>query len=61
MVILSCFYESFGGFLIFKNRNTLGAWERLLEAIKGVGKLSFLLIGFPFSSMEVLPHLGWRE
>jgi len=37
----------------------LGAWERLLEAIRGVGKLSLLLLGSP-SSMEVLPLLGWR-
>jgi len=44
----------------FTNRNTLGAWERLLEAIRGVGKLSLLLLGFPSSSMEVLPLLGWR-
>jgi len=44
----------------FTNRNTLGAWERLLEAIRGVGKASFLLLGFPSSSMEVLPLLGWR-
>jgi len=42
------------------NKNTLGAWERLLEAIRGVGKLSLLLLGFPSSSMEVLPLLGWR-
>jgi len=41
-------------------RNTLGAWERLLESIRGVGKLSLLLLGFPSSSMEVLPLLGWR-
>jgi len=41
-------------------RNTLGAWERLLEAIRGVGKLSLLLLGSPSSSMEVLPLLGWR-
>jgi len=38
----------------------LGAWERLLEAIRGVGKPSFLLLGFPYSSIEVLPLLGWR-
>jgi len=38
----------------------LGAWERLLEAIRGVGKLSLLLLGFLSSSMEVLPLLGWR-
>ena len=44
----------------FTNRNTLGAWERLLEAIRGVGKLSLLLLGFASSSMEVLPLLGWR-
>jgi len=44
----------------FTNRNTLRAWERLLEAIRGVGKLSLLLLGFPSSSMEVLPLLGWR-
>ena len=44
----------------FTKRNILGAWERLLEAIKGVRKLSLLLLGFPSSSMEVLPLLGWR-
>jgi len=44
----------------FTNRNTLGAWERLLEAIRGVGKLSLLLFESPSSSMEVLPLLGWR-
>jgi len=44
----------------FTNRNTLGAWERLLEAIRGVGKLSLLLLESPSSSMEVLPLLGWR-
>jgi len=49
-----------GGFLIFMNRNILGAWERLLEAIRGVVKLSILLLGFPSSSMKVLPLLGWR-
>jgi len=38
----------------------LGAWERLLEAIRGVGKLSLLLLGSPSSFMEVLPLLGWR-
>jgi len=30
----------------------LGAWERLLEAIRGVEKLSLLLLEFPSSSME---------
>ena len=44
----------------FTNRNTLGVWERLLEAIRGVGKLSLLVLGFSSSSMEVLPLLGWR-
>ena len=44
----------------FTNKNTLGAWERLLEAIRGVGKLSLLLLGFPSSSIEVLPLIGWR-
>ena len=44
----------------FTNINTLGAWERLLEAIRGVGKLSLLFLGSPFSSMEVLPLLGLR-
>ena len=44
----------------FTNRNTLGVWERLLEAIRGVGKLSLLLLGSPSSSMEVLPLLGLR-
>jgi len=48
-------YSSF-----FTNRNTLGAWKRLLEAARGVGKLSFLLLGSPFSSMEFLSLLGWR-
>jgi len=38
----------------------LGTWERLLEAIRGVGKLSLLLLGFPSSFMEFLPLLGWR-
>jgi len=36
----------------------LGAWEMLLEAIRGVGKLSLLLLGIPSSSMEVFPLLG---
>jgi len=36
-------------------KNTLGAWERLLEAIGGVGQLSLLLLRFPSSSMEVTP------
>jgi len=44
----------------FTNRNTSDAWERLLEAAKGVGKLSFLLLESSFSSIEVLPLLGWR-
>jgi len=44
----------------FTKRNTLGAWERLLEAIRSVGKLSLLFPGFPSSSMEVSPLLGWR-
>jgi len=38
----------------------LGAWERLLEAIRGVGKLSLLLLESPSSSMEVLHLLDWR-
>jgi len=44
----------------FTNRNTLSALERLLEAIRGVGKLSLLLLESPSSSMEVLPLLDWR-
>jgi len=38
----------------------LGAWERLLEVVRVVGKLSLLLLRSPSSSMEVLPLLGWR-
>ena len=30
----------------FTNRNTLGAWERLLEAIRGVGNSPFSFLGF---------------
>jgi len=42
------------------NRNTLGAWEMLLKATRGVGKLSLLLLlRSPSSSMEILPLLGW--
>jgi len=44
----------------FTNRNTLGARERILEAARGVGKLSLLLPGFLFSSMKVLPLLSLR-
>jgi len=38
----------------------LGAWEKLLEASRGVEKLSLLLLEPPSSSMEVLTLLGWR-
>jgi len=42
------------------NRNTLSAWERLLDAVRGVRKLSLLLLGSPSLPMEFLPLLGWR-
>jgi len=42
------------------NKNIMGAWERLLEAVMGVGKLSILFLRSLSSSMEVLPLLGWR-
>ena len=47
-------------FSFYTNRNTLGAWEKLLEASRGVEKLSLLLLEPPSSSMEVLTLLGWR-
>jgi len=54
---------------VFTNINILGAWEKLLEAIRGVGKLSLLLLGlllhpwrfYPFWVREDNRLRNWRR